>query len=109
MIDRIALGAAIRAARLKKGYTQEQLAELVEVTPTHEKHIESGHRLPSVEVLFSIAQALDLSLDNIVFPGQEAGAGRRVKEIQVLLNQSTERELLILLDVARSLVQNRAE
>ena len=107
MIDRIALGAAIRAARLKKGYTQEQLAELVEVTPTHEKHIESGHRLPSVEVLFSIAQTLDLSLDNIIFP--EQGAGERVREISILLNQSTEQELSILLDVARSLVANRAQ
>jgi len=105
MLDRIALGTAIRAARLKKGYTQERLAELVEVTPTHEKHIESGHRLPSVEVLFSIAQALDLSLDNIIFP--EDAENGRVKEIQILLNQSTGPELAILLDVAGSLLRNR--
>jgi len=107
MIDRIALGAAIRAARLKKGFTQEQLAEIAEITPTHEKHIESGHRLPSVEVLFSIAQALDLSLDNVIFPEQEAGDGC-VKEISILLNQCGERELSVLLDVARSLLRNRA-
>ena len=100
------LGAAIRKARLAKGITQEQLAELVSITPTHEKHIESGHRLPSIEVLFSIAQALDLSLDNVIFPEQEAGDGR-VKEISILLNQCRERELAVLLDVARSLVQNR--
>ena len=107
MLDRIALGAAIRAARLKKGYTQEQLAELVEVTPTHEKHIESGHRLPSVEVLFSIAQALDMSLDNVIFP-EQGTKGKRVKEISILLNQCEEKELSVLLDVARSLLRNRA-
>ena len=106
-MDRIALGLAIRKARLAKGITQEQLAELVDITPTHEKHIESAHRLPSVEVLFSIAQALDLSLDCIVFPEQEKTSGH-VKEIQVMLNQCMEPELLILLDVARSLVRNRA-
>jgi len=106
MLDRIALGAAIKAARLTKRITQEQLAELADITPTHEKHIESGHRLPSVEVLFAIAQALDLSLDNIVFPEQEATSGR-VKEIQVMLSQCDERELQVLLDVARSLVANR--
>jgi len=107
MKDRLALGAAIRAARLKKGYTQEQLAELVEVTPTHEKHIESGHRLPSVEVLFAIAQELDMSLDNVIFPEQGVGS-ERVKEISILLNQCGERELAVLLDVARSLLRNRA-
>ena len=107
-MDRSLLGVAIRVARLKKGLTQEQLAELVEITPTHEKHIESAHRLPSVEVLFSIAQALDLSLDNIIFPEQEKTNGS-VNEIQVMLNQCNERELAVLLDVARSLKQNRAE
>jgi transcriptional regulator with XRE-family HTH domain len=107
MIDRIALGTAIRAARLKKGYTQKQLAEMTDITPTHEKHIESGHRLPSVEVLFAIAQALDMSLDNIIFP-EDADKGR-VKEIQIMLNQCTGPELAILLDVAGSLLRNRAE
>ena len=107
MKDRLALGAAIRAARLKKGYTQEQLAELVEVTPTHEKHIESGHRLPSVEVLFAVAQALDMSLDNVIFPEQGAGS-ESVKEISILLNQCGDYELSVLLDVARSLLRNRA-
>ena len=106
MIDRIVLGTAIRAARLKKGYTQEQLAEIAEITPTHEKHIESGHRLPSVEVLFSIVRALDMSFDNVVFPEQEAG-NERTNELQILLNQCGERELSVLLDVARSLLQNR--
>ena len=108
MFDRIVLGASIRAARLKKGYTQEQLAELVEVTPTHEKHIESGHRLPSVEVLFAIAQALDMSLDNVIFPEQDTGNGR-MKDISILLNQCGESELSVLLDVAGSLLRNRAE
>jgi len=107
-MDRLALGAAIRAARIKKGLTQEQLAELLGISPTHEKHIESGHRLPSVEVLFSIAQVLDMSLDNVIFPEQEAG-DERVKEISILLNQCGERELTVLLDVAGSLLRNRAD
>ena len=107
-MDRIALGMAIKTARLKKGCTQEQLAEIVEITPTHEKHIESGHRLPSVEVLFSIAQALDLSLDNVVFPEHDEMSGR-VRDMHVMLNQCNERELRVLLDVARSLAENRVK
>ena len=33
------LGTAIRNARQKHNLSQEQLAELVEITPTHLKHI----------------------------------------------------------------------
>jgi len=100
------LGTAIRAARLAKGITQEQLAELADITPTHEKHIESGHRSPSVEVLFHIAKALDLSLDNCLFPAQDTGSGR-LREIEILLSQCGEMELNVIRDMAVSLMANR--
>ena len=47
------LGNTIRQARLNCKMTQEELAEAVQITPTHLKHIESEHRKPSIEVLFS--------------------------------------------------------
>ena len=62
------LGTAIRTARLDKQMSQEELAELVGVTPTHIKHIESGHRKPSIDVLYKIVNVLTLSLDSIFLP-----------------------------------------
>ncbi|MDR3313999.1 MAG: helix-turn-helix transcriptional regulator [Oscillospiraceae bacterium] len=100
------LGLAIRAARLRKGISQEQLAEQVTITPTHEKHIESGHRGPSVEVLFNITQALDLSLDRLLFPltGEREG---QLRDVNVLLNQCDSKELRIMEDVLQSLLKNK--
>ena len=40
------LREAIRKGRKNKKITQEELAEKLEVSPTHVKHIESGHRKP---------------------------------------------------------------
>ena len=48
------LGNTIRTARMKKGYTQEQLAELLEITPAHLKHMEVERRKPSVPLLFEM-------------------------------------------------------
>ena len=48
--------------------TQERPAEEMGVTPTHIKHIENGHRKPSVELLFALARKLDISLDSLLFP-----------------------------------------
>lgn len=62
------LGNAIRAARLKKGYTQEQLSEILDITPAHLKHMEGGRRNPSVPLLFQMMELLDLSVDALVFP-----------------------------------------
>ena len=56
-----ALGDAIRAARMKKGLTQDALSELLDITPTHLKNIEGSRRKPSV----------DLSVDALVFQSRE--------------------------------------
>lgn len=66
-----ALANAIRSARMKKGYTQEQLSELLEITPGHLKHMESGKRKPSVPLLFQMMELLHFSADELVFPDRE--------------------------------------
>ena len=63
-----ALRSAIRNERKNKRITQKELAEMLEVSPTHVKHIESGHRKPSIEILFELAKILNISLDEVVFP-----------------------------------------
>ena len=59
------LGNAIKNARKQKKLTQEKLAELVGITHAHMKQIESERRNPSVEVLYKLVFALDMSLDSL--------------------------------------------
>lgn len=65
------LGKTIRTARIQKGYTQEYLAELLDITPGHLQHMESGRRNPSVPMLFQMMELLDFSVDALVFPERE--------------------------------------
>ncbi len=62
------LGEAIRAARMRRGLTQEALAELLDITPIHLKNLESARRKPSVPLLFMMMELLDFSVDALVFP-----------------------------------------
>ena len=64
----IELGNTIRAARMKKGYTQEKLSEILDITPSHLKQMEGGRRKPSVPLLFQMMELLDFSVDALVFP-----------------------------------------
>jgi transcriptional regulator with XRE-family HTH domain len=70
-LDSKALGAAVKAARTENKITQEQLAEIIGVAPSHVKQIEAGNRNPSIEVLFKLAQTLNFSVDDIFFPGRK--------------------------------------
>ena len=60
------IGAAARAARLARGLTQEDAADLVGVSAEFYARIERGRTLPSVPTLLRIAGALSVSADALL-------------------------------------------
>ncbi len=66
------LGDSIRSARMKKGYTQEKLSEMLDITLVHLANIEGGRRNPSVPLLFQMMELLEFSVDALVFPEHTA-------------------------------------
>lgn len=92
----ILLGQAIKLARMSKNLSQEKLAELVDITPTHLKHIESGHRNPSVGVLIKLVKILQFSLDELIFPEKDLPS-LNLQKAQLMLRDCDERQLDIIL------------
>jgi len=70
-LDYTALGRRIREARKKNGLTQEKLAEICSLSTAHIGHIERGTRIPSLETVFCISEALSVSVDRLVFDSVE--------------------------------------
>ena len=60
------LGERLRAARNKANLTQEQISDRSHVSIKHIAGIEKGQKNPSFEILQALAEALDLSLDNLI-------------------------------------------
>lgn len=98
-----ALRETIRNERKNKRITQEELAEMLEVSPTHVKHIESGHRKPSIEILFELAKILNISLDEVVFPKNRTPNDATRGKIERLLDVSDESSLQFILSVLEAL------
>lgn len=61
------LAKHLQKVRKKCGFTQEQLAEKVRVSPTWIGYIEAGYRLPNLKLLYKIARALDVKVSEL-FP-----------------------------------------
>lgn len=64
--DYAALGARIRTARKKLDLTQEQLAEMCDLSTAHIGHIERGTRAVSIESLITLANVLNVSTDYLL-------------------------------------------
>jgi transcriptional regulator with XRE-family HTH domain len=55
------LGARLRARREARGYTQAELADKVGVSPNYFGVLERGLKLPTLDTLILIAEALEVS------------------------------------------------
>lgn len=65
-MDLSAIGSRIKVARERKHLTQEDLAAIVDLSPTHISVIERGVKPPKLVTLVAIANALDVSADTLL-------------------------------------------
>lgn len=66
-----AIGSRIRLQREYMGYTREQFAELIDVTPKFCSDIELGIKGMSISTLCKISKVLHISSDYILFGESE--------------------------------------
>ena len=62
-MDYSLLGKNIKKYRKLRGLTQEQLAEMVYISPVFTSQIETASRKPSLETVVNIAECLNVSID----------------------------------------------
>ena len=68
--DVIETGRRIQKLRKGKGLTQEQLASLLKVTDRHIRSVESGERNASIDLLVSLSDIFNVSLDYLILGTQ---------------------------------------
>lgn len=61
------IGLKIRAARVKKGWSQEKLAEKCNISLSFVGHIERGTRIMSMETFVSLCNILEISADFVLW------------------------------------------
>lgn len=84
------IGGRVRKQREYMGYTREQFAELLEVTPKFCSDIETGVKGMSVSTLCKISKTLRLSTDYILFGKEPSGDS---SSISMMLKNCADAEL----------------
>lgn len=65
-MNHAAMGERIKARRKELHLTQEQLAEACSISTSFLGHIERGTRIASLETLYSLCRALNVSADYLI-------------------------------------------
>lgn len=66
-MDLIQIGIRLKTARKHKNLTQEQLAEMIEVSPHYIYEIERGLKAMSLYTLDNIVERLNVSVDYLLY------------------------------------------
>lgn len=91
------IGPRIKAARERKKLTQEELAEIVDLSPMHLSVLERGVKPPRLINLVRIANALDVSADELLQDVVNASAGAREATLATKITKLPENDQKVLL------------
>ena len=104
-MDMIAIGSKIKEARERAHLTQEELAEIIDISPTHMSVIERGVKTPKLDTFVKIVKALNLSADALLLDGMDQVNDSIVAELSVRLGRLTNEEQNRILNAIRALTE----
>lgn len=103
------VGCRIKEAREKKGYTQEQLAEKLNLSVQHISVIERGVKVPKLETFIKIANELEVNSDFLLSDILSVSAVLKSNELYSKMNKVSEKEKRRILEVVRILIETADE
>ena len=96
------IGKRIRAIRQKRDWSQEQLAEKIDISVTHMSHIETGNTKLSLPVLVKVANALEVSTDELLCDSLVSSKQIYVNEIAELVENCNSTQVRIITDIVKA-------
>lgn len=102
-LDYKAIGKRIKIARIKTDMTQEHLAELAGISPTHMSNIETGTTRVSLSAIVNLANALSVTSDDLLCDSIIKAKVQFEQDIAGVLQDCDEYEIRMIRDMAQAL------
>ena len=74
----------LKKCRVQRGMSQEELAKKINIHPVQFSRYERGHSVPSIEVVQKIADAMEVSIDQLVYGDQDNKAEQSISDRELL-------------------------
>jgi len=101
-MDYYAIGQRVRKFRKAQNLSQEQLAELVNISTTHMSHIETGNTKLSLPVFVDIAAALEVRTDELLDTPTVETTSTSLDDIAAVLERCSAQEAKVIADIVKA-------
>ena len=102
-IDYKAIGEQIRSHRNIRKITQEELSEMVSISPGYLSRLELGKKKASLETLLRICRALNITVDSLLVGNQILKSNDYNEEISELIATCNEYERKIIYEMIKTM------
>lgn len=100
------IGARIQKTRKAKNLTQEQLAEMADLSPSYISAVERGVKTPKLETLIGLANILDASADDLLGDVVNASIKSAANELSERIENLPKERQQVVLEVIRILTED---
>lgn len=88
-----AISENLKKIRGQKGVSQDELAKKIDIHPVQLSRYERGQSVPSIDIVKKIADALEITIDELVYGNENNKAEQTIKDRE-LLNMFSKVQLL---------------
>ena len=101
-VDYAAIGKKLRNQRKQLGYTQEQVAEAVGITPAFMGHIERGERGMALDTLLHLCNFYHITMDYLWSDTLPPDNQQVATQIAAMLKDKTPEQQAAVMDIVRT-------
>ena len=105
-MNKVSLGDKIKAARVSKGFTQQELSRAVDINEMYLSEIERGVKMPSMNLFIKLIVTLDVSADYILRDVSPSGKVFVYDELTKKLDGLTPQQRKTAVDILDAYIRN---
>lgn len=98
-------GTRIKELREKKKYTQEQLAEIIDIDSRSLSRIETGISFTTIDKLKKLANALDVEIKDLFSVEHIDKTEKLISKINILLKSASDKEVQMIYKIILSILR----
>lgn len=108
-IDFRPYGAAIKKARTGRKESRNKVGNEMFLSPRYLANIENKGQHPSVQIFLELMSRYHLSVDQILFGEAKSGKSTAYRQLDVLVDELTDKEIQILIATAQAILDARTD
>ena len=98
------IGERLKEIRKLRGFSQERLAEKVDISPRYLSRLEVGQKTPSIDTLARLAEALEVQVWELLDYRHEGTMKELRETMRKLIQEVDERQLRLAVKVFRAVL-----